>query len=141
MMLLQKADIIFSATIIPNLSLGLSLSSPNLPPDELDAFMRRMLVSRISRRVLAEHHIALSDAFSGHSKVPGKEPHVGIIFTGLEVKRSIQRCASLLQARPVWVEDYRDDRVKGGGWPQVNIEGHLDTKFSYIREHLELSFC
>jgi len=37
-----------SAVVIPNLSLGLSLSSLHLSPDHLDSFMRRMLVSRIS---------------------------------------------------------------------------------------------
>lgn len=46
----------FSATVIPALSLGLSLSSPYLAPERLDSFIRRMLISRISRRVLVEHH-------------------------------------------------------------------------------------
>lgn len=130
----------FSATVIPNLSLGLSLSSPFLAPDELDAFMRRMLVSRISRRVLAEHHIALSDIYAGrHSEYSG-EPHVGIIFTGLNVKKSIERCARLLRDRPVGVEDHYGEGIKGKQWPEVTIDGHLDTKFAYIREHLELVF-
>ncbi|TFK43504.1 branched-chain alpha-ketoacid dehydrogenase [Crucibulum laeve] len=125
------------ATVIPNLSLGLSLSSPFLLPDQLDSFMRRMLISRISRRVLAEHHIALSDSHAGRSKEHFGEPHVGIIFTGLNVKRSIEKCATLLRERPFWAEDNWDARVKGNGWPDVIIEGHLDTKFAYIREHLE----
>ena len=126
-----------SATVIPSLSLGLSLSSPYLPPEELDSFMRRMLVSRISRRVLVEHHIALSDIHAGRSSDTSGEPHVGIIFTGLNVRRSIERCARLLIEKPVWMYDHcgsDDDRKK---WPEVVIDGHLDTKFSYIREHLE----
>ncbi|KAG6831603.1 hypothetical protein H0H92_009076 [Tricholoma furcatifolium] len=126
-----------SATVIPSLSLGLSLSSRFLPPDQLDSFMRRMLVSRISRRVLAEHHIALSEIHAGtHSESSG-EPHVGIIFTGLNVRRSIERCAKLLRARPVGIEDHYCDGAIQTGWPEVVIDGHLDTKFSYIREHLE----
>ncbi|KAL0574533.1 putative protein kinase [Marasmius crinis-equi] len=122
--------------VIPNLSLGLSLSSPYLPPDVLDSFMRRMLVSRISRRVLAEHHIALSDSFRGDHSRSGRrdvsEAHVGIIFTAIDVKRSIERCAQLLQVQPA--EELETDSIPP---PKVMIEGHTDTKFSYIRAHLE----
>ncbi|KAF7355339.1 Protein-serine/threonine kinase [Mycena sanguinolenta] len=60
------------STVIPTLALGLSLSSPHLSPDDLDSFMRRMLVSRISRRVLAEHHIALSEIRSGKQTTNGE---------------------------------------------------------------------
>lgn len=103
--------------------------------------MRRMLVSRISRRVLAEHHIALSEIYAGMHKESSGEPHVGIIFTGLNVKRSIERCARLLRERPVWIEDHygsgEQEGVRGNGWPEVVVDGHVDTKFAYIREHLE----
>lgn len=128
---------ISSVTVIPNLSLGLSLSSPHLPPDALDSFMRRMLVSRISRRVLAEHHIALSDIFAGRGQESSGEPHVGIIFTGLNVKRSIERCVWLLRERPHNAEDHYGEGLKNTGWPDVIVDGHLDTNFGYIREHLE----
>ncbi|KAJ6515867.1 branched-chain alpha-ketoacid dehydrogenase [Mycena sanguinolenta] len=111
------------STVIPTLALGLSLSSPHLSPDDLDSFMRRMLVSRISRRVLAEHHIALSEIRSGKQTTNG-EPQVGIIFTGLNVKRCIEKCANLL-------------RQRGDDWPEIQVDGHLDTSFAYIKEHLE----
>lgn len=125
------------ATVIPSLSLGLSLSSPFLPPDQLDSFMRRMLVSRISRRVLVEHHIALSDIHAGKYSEASGEPHVGIIFTGLNVRRSIERCARLLIEKPVWIDDHCGNDIDRKKWPDVVIDGHLGTKFSYIREHLE----
>ncbi|KAJ6539374.1 alpha-ketoacid dehydrogenase kinase N-terminal domain-containing protein [Mycena capillaripes] len=112
------------SSVIPSLSLGLSLASPHLSPDDLDSFMRRMLVSRISRRVLAEHHIALSEIHSGKQAPAPGEPHVGIIFTGLNVKRCIEKCGNLL-------------RQRGNGWPEVQIDGHLETHFAYIKEHLE----
>ncbi|KAF7332237.1 Protein-serine/threonine kinase [Mycena kentingensis (nom. inval.)] len=110
-------------SVIPSLSLGLSLASPYLSSDALDSFMRRMLVSRISRRVLAEHHIALSAAHSGQASKHA-DPHVGIIFTGLDVKRSLEKCASIL-------------RDRGKGWPEIVVDGHVDTRFAYIKEHLE----
>ena len=49
-------------TIIPSLTIGIVESSHHLQPHQLDKFMERMLRSRISRRVLAEQHIALSEA-------------------------------------------------------------------------------
>ncbi|KAI0036852.1 alpha-ketoacid dehydrogenase kinase N-terminal domain-containing protein [Vararia minispora EC-137] len=113
------------SAVIPSLSLGLSLASPYLPPDQLDSFMRRMLVSRMSRRVLAEHHIALSDAFNGRDHNVDGEGHVGIIYTGLNVEKSVKKCASILRP-PSNVQ-----------MPEVIIEGHLGTTFAYIREHLE----
>ena len=127
-----------SAVVIPNLSLGLTLASPNLPPDQLDAFMRRMLVSRISRRVLAEHHIALSDSFASINRVTsGEDGHVGIIYTGLNVEKTVQRCASLLHQ----LTHDSDDPCSPNGddipWPGVIIEGHIDIQFAYIKEHLE----
>ncbi|KAH7929474.1 alpha-ketoacid dehydrogenase kinase [Leucogyrophana mollusca] len=125
------------APVIPSLSLGLSLSSPHLPPDSLDSFMRRMLVSRISRRVLAEHHLALTKSFgSGSSKI-ADEPHVGIIYTGLSMKRSIDKCVQLLRSQPYDIEDDSGECVPNRGWPEVEVDGHLDAKFAYIREHLE----
>ncbi|EGO01932.1 hypothetical protein SERLA73DRAFT_132618 [Serpula lacrymans var. lacrymans S7.3] len=125
------------ATVIPSLSLGLSLSSPHLPPDSLDSFMSRMLVSRISRRVLAEHHIALSKSLEVTSTGSQAGPRVGIIYTGLNLKRSIDRCAKLLRERPYDIEDDNGENVPNRGWPEVVVDGHVDTKFAYIREHLE----
>lgn len=98
--------------------------------------MRRMLVSRISRRVLAEHHIALSEAYAGRLQQTSGEPHVGIIFTGLNVKRSVEHCVWLLKQSPIWLED-KADSLEAIRWPNIQIEGHVDTSFAYIREHLE----
>lgn len=96
-----------------------------------------MLVSRISRRVLAEHHIVLSKNYSGQGNDSPAEPHVGIIYTGLNVRQSIERCARLLRNRPVGVEDHLGGDFEGKDWPEVVIDGHSDTKFAYIPEHLE----
>lgn len=100
--------------------------------------MRRMLVSRISRRVLAEHHIALSEAFIGRGRETNGESHVGIIFTGLNVKQCVERCTKLLSESALWSTGLRvyDDIET----PEVHIEGHLNTTFAYIREHLECAF-
>ena len=128
----------FSGSVIPNLSLGLSLSSPYLAPDRLDAFMQSMLVSRISRRVLAEHHITLSkDMQIMQEGQPTNHDHVGIIQTGLNVKDCIDRCTNYLRSRPFDVDGDVQTGINNAQWPEVTVDGHLDSKFAYIREHLE----
>lgn len=96
-----------------------------------------MLVSRISRRVLAEHHIALSDTVAGRGRVKrGEDDHVGIIYTGLNVAKSVRRCTALLHQ----LTHDSDDPLPNGHdlrWPEVIIEGDIDTQFAYIKEHLE----
>lgn len=124
------------APVIPNLSLGLSLCSPHIPPDSLDSFMKRMLISRISRRVLAEHHLALSKSL-GCDSVNSEDPHIGIVFTGLDVKRSVDKCAYLLRSRSYGIENDNGEVIPNKRWPEVVVEGQLDTRFAYIREHLE----
>ncbi|KAG8926549.1 hypothetical protein FRC00_002804 [Tulasnella sp. 408] len=128
--------------VIPNLALGLSLTSSYLTPDDLDSFFRRMLVSRISRRVICEHHIALSDTLAGRHP-DGTKGHVGVIYNEIKIKDTIERCVKMLKQRPRDMAD--DEELKSMGarkgaeenWPTFKIDGHLDTKVSYIKEHLE----
>lgn len=107
-----------------------------MEPEDLDAFMRRMLVSRISRRVLVQHHIALSDSLAGRD---GENPqdHVGIIYTQLNVRESVEKCAFLLHQRPHNIDADAAQALRSATWPEVIVDGHLDTKFPYIKEHFE----
>lgn len=85
--------------------------------------MNRMLVSRISRRVLAQHHIALSEVYSGKQKPQdSSEPNVGIITTGLNAKASIEKCASLLQRRLLEIND-----------AERNAQTSVDIIFSFAK--------
>ena len=128
-----------SSTAIPKLTLGLSLSSPYLTPDRLDSFMRRMLVSRISRRVLAEHHIALSRDYKARQEgEESRTDHVGVIYTNLRIRDSLERCASYLRKRAFDIDGDMPSHSNGSAaWSEVIVDGHTDTKFPYIREHLE----
>lgn len=98
--------------------------------------MRRMLVSRISRRVLAEHHVALTKSL-GKNSLEAQDPHVGIIYTALNLKSSMDKCVKLLRDRPYCIEDDMEENGHDRKWPEVIVDGHMDTKFSFIREHLE----
>ncbi|KAK4055257.1 putative protein kinase [Microbotryomycetes sp. JL201] len=123
--------------VIPELAIGVSEVSPfHLPPQDLDTFMLRMLRSRISRRVITEQHVALTQQFREHRDALAlgrgryhnwaDHRHVGIVDTSLNVAE---------------VVEYVREFIAGRGGPEakvpVNIEGELDTRFAYIGEHLE----
>ena len=100
--------------------------------------MRRMLTSRISRRVLVEHHIALTKFLRERSSPFHPRDNVGIIATGLRVKQSIETCARYLQQRPCDTDgDGLDRNLNNPPWSEVIIDGHTDVKFAYIGEHLQ----
>jgi pyruvate dehydrogenase kinase 2/3/4 len=127
-----------SVNVIPLLTLGLSLSSPYLTPEQLDSFMRRMLVSRLSRRVLAEHHLALSDQVRGRCRRKphdDHEGHVGVISTSLHVQTCVDKCTRWL--RSSWMNLGMGKDVDRRAWPEVIVDGHANARLSYIREHLE----
>ena len=101
--------------------------------------MRRMLVSRISRRVLAEHHIALSTDFKTRQdgKACGTD-HVGVIYTGLSIRESITRGTNYLRDRAFDVDsDMPLHSNRSADWSEVIVDGHTDSQFPYIKEHLE----
>ena len=140
--LLSYPGLIFvsrSLPMIPQLSLALSISSPHLAPDELDAFMRRMLISRISRRVLVEHHVALTQGLNERNDDPDAPKHVGIIYTNLSVKESIDKCIRFLKSKEgmYGLRSLEEPTLGTGIWPEIIVDGHLDARFPYIKEHLE----
>lgn len=123
-----------SSRVIPMLALGLSLSSKHLDSDQLDTFMKRMLVSRISRRVLAEHHISLSSEHCRGSSSPSNQ--VGIIVTDLSVEDSIDRCLKILkEAHETEIGNTKSSVMP---FPHVEIDGHVQTRFSYIKAGISL---
>lgn len=148
-------------TVIPSLTIGIVESSDHLSPGQLDAFMQRMLRSRISRRVLAEQHIALTDAleepthiFAGHNShadpissisYPSQSrtalssrdeggSQIGIIYTRLSITAVVYKVIDLL--REVFAAEKglnRDDPFI----PRVTVDGDLGVRIAYVPEHLE----
>ena len=79
------------------------------------------------------------NSLTTNSHHPG---NVGIIHTNLSVKSSIEHCVQLLKSRLHHVVDLGSEYVECGGdptesWPTILIDGHEDTHFSYIKEHLD----
>lgn len=99
--------------------------------------MLRMLRSRISRRVITEQHLALTEQFRDRQRkgkgradaaFPGREDEtrVGIVDTKMNAADVVLKCAELIKAL-------------GGPESQVPIviEGATERTFAYISEHLE----
>ncbi|CAD6888306.1 unnamed protein product [Tilletia caries] len=114
-----------SEIMIPSLALGMMESFHLLAPAQLDGFMERMLRSRISRRMLAEQHIALSDSLDDPFHFPESEAKgtgtIGIIYTHLSCATLVRKAAKLL--RDVFRKENPDiERI-----PPVTMDGNLDS--------------
>ncbi|GJP66109.1 hypothetical protein CLOP_g23026 [Closterium sp. NIES-67] len=84
----------------------------------LDGFLDNMLRSRISRRVVAEQHIALQQ------KRPG---FIGVICTNMSVREVVEDA----------VEEATDMCTRTFGCcPEFVLTGDLSTTFAYIPSHL-----
>ena len=126
------------ATVIPRLAIGVLEVQRLMKPEETDKFMNTMLRSRISRRVIAEQHLALTETFSSPwhfpNAQPPHDPHaetVGEIFLRCNAREIIERCGNATK-----------DLVKRAygsnlAVPEIHLNGHLDATFPYILSHLE----
>ncbi|KAI1654878.1 alpha-ketoacid dehydrogenase kinase [Daldinia decipiens] len=122
-------------TVIPKLAMGILECSGLMPAAELDHFMNTVLRSRISRRVIAEQHLALTETFNSHWFSPGaklsESDFIGEVFIKCVAKDVIEHCAKAVQdlARSA---NGPDTKI-----PEIKINGHMDSSFPYILSHLE----
>lgn len=93
---------------------------------------------RISRRVIAEQHLALTETFHSPWHFPetkiSPDTHgdfVGEVFLRCNAREVVERCA--VMAQQLTKEAYGSEVPTA----RVVIEGHLDATFPYILSHLE----
>lgn len=118
-------------TIIPTLAMGVLECRDMLPTETMDNLMYTLLRSRISRRVIAEHHLALTQSFK--TPIPPQHAHdefIGQVFLRCNAQRVLKKCGSIAQA--LARKSGSDNAV-----PEIELEGHLDATFPYILSHLE----
>lgn len=147
-------------TVIPSLAMGVLECRDLVPPEELDRFMNRVLRSvcrprgsvggclyaqltlsiaqRISRRVIAEQHLALTDTFNSPFHFPDSSPHhhtgtdfVGEVFPRCNAQEVVETVGKHAQ------DLAREANGPSSRVPEIQIEGHLDTTFPYILSHIE----
>ncbi|PKC14642.1 alpha-ketoacid dehydrogenase kinase [Rhizophagus irregularis] len=120
--------------VIPQLSMGISECSNHLPPDQLDKFMSIMLRSRISRRVLAEQQITLTENWNDHGYIYGADGigdniNIGIVSTQCNSNDIVEKCAHM--TRNLCRVIYKVEP------PEVIVNNQVDTTFAYIPDHIE----
>jgi pyruvate dehydrogenase kinase 2/3/4 len=140
-------------TVIPKLAKGVLECDGMMEAEDMDKFMNTILRSvshpswdamgwaksdeaqRISRRVIAEQHLSLTETlhapeFSPGHQVPESE-FIGNVFLKCIAKDVIERCGQEVSAllRAAYGPDVQ--------LPQVKVEGHLDASFPFILSHLE----
>ncbi|KAL1916364.1 uncharacterized protein VTP21DRAFT_5981 [Calcarisporiella thermophila] len=113
---------------IPQLALGVHECADYIPPAQIDRFMNTMLRSRISRRVLAQHHIALTSSFRDPMHWEGGGC-VGIVHTHCNSAELVSRCAS--HAKHICRAHY------GVEPPDCIVEGHTGAHFTCVPDHIE----
>ena len=93
---------------------------------------------RISRRVIAEQHLALTETFHSPWHFPNaKDPSdanadfIGEVFLHCNAKEVVEECWS--RAIGLAKEAYGTSC----GLPDLRLEGHLDATFPYILSHLQ----
>lgn len=126
-------------SVIPRLAMGVLEISESIPSDQCDKLVNSLLRSRISRRVIAEQHCALTKAYRSPDHLPPAaklhpehgDDFVGEIFLRCNAKEIVQQCADTIGN--LAKQAYGSDVLL----PEVIIEGADDICFPYIPSHLE----
>ncbi|GAB7360636.1 hypothetical protein MBLNU230_g0516t1 [Neophaeotheca triangularis] len=126
-------------SVIPRLAMGVLEIQNAVSSGECDRFMTTLLRSRISRRVIAEQHLALTDTYHSpwhfpdakKSSTAPEDDFVGEIFLRCNAKEIIEKCADASHNL------CRKAYGAGVAIPEIVLQGHLDTTFPYIPSHLE----
>ena len=120
--------------VIPNLVMGVLQCQDFVPSDVMDSFVHGMLRARISRRVIAEQHLALTETFNSPWHVPqtsSEHDFVGEVLLRCNAKDVVQRCGKVAQ------DLCRAIDGAGHVVPEIKIRGHTDATFPYVLSHLE----
>ncbi|KAJ5176851.1 uncharacterized protein N7482_002728 [Penicillium canariense] len=123
--------------VIPNLAMGVLECQGLVPPEEMDQFMNTLLRARISRRVIAEQHLALTETFNSpwhfpdsHERTDMNADFIGEVFLKCKAKEVVERCGRVAQ-------DLMRQTSQSTQLPAINVQGHLGATFPYILSHLE----
>ncbi|MCJ1473553.1 hypothetical protein MMC13_002204 [Lambiella insularis] len=124
-------------TVIPSLAMGVLECQDLMQARQMDNFMNTLLRSRISRRVIAEQHLALTETFNSpwhfpesNTQLDNNSDFVGEVFLRCNAREVIEGCGRLSQ--DLAKQAHGDCLV-----PEIRIDGHLSATFPYILSHLE----
>ncbi len=90
---------------------------------------------RISRRVIAEQHLSLTETYHSPHFSPGaklsESDFIGEVFIKCQARDVIDRCAAAVTALA------RSTNGPDAQVPAIRVDGHLNASFPYILSHLE----
>ncbi|KAF4585522.1 pyruvate dehydrogenase kinase [Ophiocordyceps camponoti-floridani] len=122
-------------TVIPKLAMGILECGGLMDPLYLDSFMNTILRSRISRRVIAEQHLSLTETFNSPYFSAGAKlseaDFIGEVFIKCSAKDVIIRCAEAVTALA------RSTNGPDVVVPAIRVLGHPDASFPYILSHID----
>ncbi|KAI0115518.1 branched-chain alpha-ketoacid dehydrogenase kinase [Nemania sp. FL0031] len=122
-------------SVIPKLAMGILECNGLMPAAKLDRFMNTILRSRISRRVIAEQHLALTETFNSDWFSPGaklsESEFIGEVFLKCVARDVVERCGRAAQ------DLVRSAYGPDAAVPEIRIDGHLEVTFPYILTHLQ----
>ncbi|GMM37419.1 protein kinase [Saccharomycopsis crataegensis] len=101
----------------------------------LDEFMSATLRARVSRRLICEEHLSLTDKFKNSSKNIDMDDCIGDIFYKCSAIENLQFCASRITDTYKEVEFLEKDFLL----PELIIQGN-DVKFPFMVTHLRYIF-
>ncbi|KAJ2723825.1 [Pyruvate dehydrogenase (acetyl-transferring)] kinase 2, mitochondrial [Coemansia sp. Benny D115] len=142
-----KKNLLEHSQVIPQLGMGVAECADLVSPDEIDRFMHQMLISRISRRTLAEQHIALSEQFDQdlreHLGLNAAEGFAqmasakGFATQRIGIVRADCSVAQVVNDSAMHIAGLYEDahHLPPGTAPQVIVEGHVDATFMCIPAH------
>ena len=125
-------------TVIPSLAMGMLECRDLMPAEYTDSFMNTILKSRISRRVIAEQHLALTEAFSSQRSLVESDDSFGPsndflseVLLRCHSRDVLEYCEAI--TKQVAKQAYAPDEQI----PEIRMIGDLGSRFSYVHSHLE----
>lgn len=113
------------ANDIPTMAKGFQECSRYMTPGAVNEFLDTAIRNRISVRLIAEQHIALSHVLSEYG-AQGK--HDGVVDVNCSPADMVRACSVIVSEMC---------EATFGASPEVVIDGHVDSTFAYVPVHLQ----
>ncbi|EGN96133.1 hypothetical protein SERLA73DRAFT_76126 [Serpula lacrymans var. lacrymans S7.3] len=113
------------ANDIPTMAKGFQECSRYMSPTQISSFLDGAIHNRVSVRLIAEQHIALSQALQRSS---GHTSHDGVVDMACSPANMVKMCGT-------FVSELCEATL--GASPVIVIDGHPEARFAYVPVHLE----
>ncbi|EGV63341.1 putative protein kinase [Yamadazyma tenuis] len=104
------------------------------PQEELDEFMSSMIRSRISRRVIVEEHLSLTENYMSMPQEVKPPDYIGEMFDHCDAVTHLNVVAELVKNSMYPIYSNKENM------PDLEIEGDLNVSFPFMKPHLHYLF-